>query len=217
MILFLLFSIPLASLLYLKVYFSNSFHSSETWLVFFRGVISFFISVLPIYIIIRSYPWSYSSPAMYLRSFFLDFLVLVIPLLLFFLLWEKRRIKYEYGQRLFTHIFAFCSGFFALSGVFYGFVYFGHYSGYRLFGFPLLIIMLLLFTVVSLYLYSINMEWDRYLYIAVPIAAGLLFSIVPLLLGLSYPKSGFILCVFYPAVSSAVIYLLQMKRIIPGK
>jgi len=215
MILFLIFSIPLAFLIYIRIFFPESFTRSETWQVFLRGLVSFLISVLPLYIIIRSYPKRYAGSALYLRSFFLDFFIILLPLTLFFILWEKRKIKYEYGQRLYFHILTFTAGFSVLSGVFYGFVYFGFYSGYLLFGYPLLLMQLMIGTVVLLYMYVITMDWKRYIFIVLPFAAALLYAVVPLLTQLSYTAYGISLCLLYTGLTALSLFVLQRKRIIP--
>jgi len=215
MTLFLLFFIPLTAVFILRVFFRESFYRSDTWLVAFRGLLAFLISILPIYIIIQSYGVKYVRSALYFRFLLADFLILLLPLLLFYFFWERRKIEYEYGQRLFIHIFAFVNGYFALIGVFAGFLHFGFYSGYRLFGYPLLLMLADLSVILGLYLYSAGGDWKRYVSFVLVLAVLVLSAFVPFLIQLSYIFWGTFSCLFLSFSAVGVLYLLYRKRIIP--
>jgi len=217
MILFLILSIPLLSLIYMRVFSPESLTSIETLRVFLRGLVSFLISVLPLYLIIRLYPVRFNETALYIRTLILDFLVVLVPLLLFFLFWEKKKIEYEYGQRLFVHIFSFVSGFSVLLGGFYAFVYYSFYTGYRAFGFPLLFTLVLVSVVISFYMYVTTMDWKRHLILGIPFMTALLCSVAALLIELSYTALGIILCLLYLSIGGFLLYILYKNRFIPLK
>ncbi len=213
MALFLLFSIPLFGLLLLNLRVPEFLYRSETWQAYFRGVASFMIGVLPFYIILHLYEVTYTSPRLYTRAFVVDFLVFLIVLALFFFLWEYRRYGNTYGRELFTRISAFVYGFFALTGVFAAYVHYPIFSAYRLFVFPLLIILVTCVTTVFFYLFVSTSSWPRFLYLFVPLAVAALAAIVPMLFTLSHVLLALTVCafLFFPGI---LIFFLAHKGVL---
>lgn len=216
MVLFLLFAIPLTSVAYIKLVYSDHFSMPTLWKSFFRGSASFLIAVLPIYILLQLYSRSYTGGSIFLRAFILDYMVYVAVAILFFFLWQRRKCEYEYGRRLFVHILAFVSGFFALSGFFQGFAFYSFYTAYRLFGFPLFTILLLFSLSVGLYLFQIGSDWRKYLSFAIPVLSCLLFAVLPTLFVVSRDLIGMLYGGLIVILGSFAFYLLQIRRRLPG-
>lgn len=216
MVLFLIFSIPITVVLYFKLVFSGYLEGGQIWPPFFRGLASFAISALPIYLTIELYPVIYTQSALYIRFLIIDFLVFAAGALLFFFLWERRRLHVSYGKPLFVEITAFFSGYIALAGVLYAVVHSYDMDAYGLFAYPVLLLLLFWLTSVLVYLFQIAGDWKGYLWLAALLIPALLYSLVPFFHITSHIFYSWLSSVLLSALSAALSLLLSKKRIIPG-
>ena len=216
MVLFLIFSIPVAVVLYLKLVFSGYFDGGQIWPPFFRGLASFAISALPIYLIIELYPVFYTQNALYVRFFIIDFLVFCAGALLFFFIWERRKIHVSYGKPLFVEIAAFFSGYIALAGILYAVVHSYDMDAYRLFAFPILLLLLFWIASVLVYLFQIAGDWKGYFWIAALLVPALLYSVVPFFHLTSHIFYCWLSSVLLIGLSAALALLVSRKHFLPG-
>jgi len=216
MALFLVFSIPLTGLIVLRSRFSEYFAEPEVWKAFFRGTASFLIIVLPVYILILLYDVRYLTSELYLRFLAVDFLFLLIPAVGAFFLREYRSCKELFGRRLFVRIFAFFHGFFALTGVFAGYMYHPAYSGYRLFAYPVLILFLVCVTTTVFYLFMAGTHWARYLFLPVPLLFSMILTTIPLLFMLHHMVNALLVFGLLFILMALLFFLVQVRRILPG-
>src|SRR6056297_471434 len=101
MALFLIFSIPAGILLYFKLFQAGYFEAGQIWPPFFRGLASFAICALPLYLFIELYPFNYTAASLYVRFLITDFLLFWVGALLFYFGWERRTLRVSYGKPLF--------------------------------------------------------------------------------------------------------------------
>jgi hypothetical protein len=216
MVLFLIFSIPVAVVLYFKLVFSGYFEGGQIWPPFYRGLASFVISALPIYLIIELYPVTYTQSALYLRFLMIDFLVFCVGALLFFFMWERRKLHVSYGKPLFVEIAAFFGGYVVLIGVLYAVVHSYDMDTYRLFAYPVLLLLLFWLTSVLVYLYQIAGDWKGYLWIAALLGPALLYSLIPFFHMTSHIFYCWLSFVLLAVLTAAAALLFTKKRILPG-
>ena len=216
MVLFLILSIPVGVVLYFKLVYSGYFEAGQIWPPFFRGLASFAISALPLYLMIELFPVSFTPGAMYIRIFITDFFFFFLSALAFYFFWERRKLLVSYGKPLFVEIAAFFSGYAAFAGVLYAVVHSYDMNAYRLFAFPLLFILLIWATSTLVYLYQIAGDWKGYLWIAALLVPCLLYAIVPFFQITSRSFYSWISAVLLISLSVGLAVLLSKKRIIPS-
>ncbi len=216
MVLFLIFSIPAGVLLYFKLVHPGYFDAGQIWPPFFRGLASFAICALPLYLIIELFPVNYAQGALYVRFFVTDFLVFIIAALVFFFILARRKLRSGYGKPLFVEIAAFFGGYAALVGVLYAVVHSYDMDAYRLFAFPVLFVLLLWAASALVYLFQIAGDWRGYLWLAALIVPSLLYTLVPYFHLTSHTFYSWLSSILLIGLSSGTAVLLSKKRIIPG-
>jgi len=188
MVVFLIFSIPAGALLYFRYMYPGYYEGSEFWRPYLRGIAAFAISVLPILLIIDSYPVLYRQKALYARFFITDFLLLFIAALTLFFVWERRHINVSYGKPLFINIAAFFTGYISFTGVFHAVINISTLNSYRLFAYPVFLLFSFWVASALVYFFFVTGGWKRYLLLFLIVVPPILYSLIPLLhiTGLEY-------------------------------
>ncbi len=214
MVVFLIFFIPAGALLYLKCMYSGYFDGGEMWHSLFRGIASFAISSIPLFIIVQFYPVEYSTGALYTRFLFTDFVLFLIGALISYFLWEQRKIHVVYGKPLFVRVFSFFAGYAAFIGLFQRVVHLSRFNAYQLFAYPLLVALVFWYASVCIYFYCITSGWMRYLWVVLITVPALLSAVVPL-----FHITGYVVFSWISAVlillfgSGSAVLLIKYRRV----
>ncbi len=215
MVVFLVFAIPAGALLYLKLAYTGFFDGGDVWRPFFRGVASFAISALPLYIITELYPVQYNLGSLYVRFFISDYLIFIVGALLFFFIWQNRKIEVSYGKPLVVHIFAFFAGYVAFIGLFQSVVHVSNFSAYRLFAYPFLIAIVFWYTGVCIYFYYIMTGWVRYIWFLAVFIPAILSAVVPIFHITSHILYTWLSAVLVLCVGAGTAVLLNKTHQLP--
>ena len=216
MVLFLIFSIPAGVLLYFKLVHPGYFDAGQIWPPFFRGLASFAICALPLYLIIELFPVNYTQGALFVRFFITDFLAFAATALIFYFIWERKKLRSGYGKSLYVEIAAFFAGYAALAGVLYAVVHSYDMDAYRLFAFPVLFTLLLWAVTTLVYLFQIAGDWKGYLWLAALLVPSLLYALVPYFHLTGHTFYSWLSSILLIALSAGSAFLLSKKRIIPA-
>lgn len=215
MVVFLIFAIPTGALLYLKCMYTGYFNGGEIWRSFFRGIASFAISSVPLYIIVQVYPIEYSTGALYMRFLFTDYIIFLVGAVVSYFIWEQRKINVVYGKPLFVRLVSFFAGYAAFIGLFQMVVYLARFNAYQLFAYPMLVALVFWFASVFIYFYCIAAGWMRYVWIVVIAVPALLSAVVPLFHITGYVVFSWVSAALVLIVGGGTAVLLIKYRRVP--
>ena len=215
MVVFLIFSIPAGALLYFRCMYPGYYEGPEFWRPYLRGIAAFAISVLPILLIIDLYPVLYRQGPLYARFLITDFLLFFIAALVLFFVWERRHINVSYGKPLFINIAAFFTGYISFVGVFHAVINVSNLNSYRLFAYPVFLLVAFWLASALVYFFFVTGGWKRYLSLVLIIVPPLLYSLIPLLKITGFEYYALACAVLLIALSVSLAMFLTKRRFIP--
>ncbi|MFO7850028.1 MAG: hypothetical protein R6V67_08730 [Spirochaetia bacterium] len=215
MTLFLILTVPCAGILYVRLVYERSFYTDEVRSSLLFGVAAHIIAVVPLLMVHTQVPFSYTPSSLYIYAWVKDFLIYWILGFLLLVLMRRKVFKLFTERERWAESASFWVGFLMPMGIYWAIINYPAYTPYRLFLFPVLMLLLLwVSAAASFLLYNSEKMVTKILAPAAATLFTLVPAAVPYLFSVNYDVWAYVLFVFVSVVAAAVIYITE--RFFPG-
>jgi hypothetical protein len=214
MILFLVVTVPCAAFLYFRLFYRRFISSDELRRAVLSGLTAHLVLLIPIFLMHGNYPLHYTYRSLFFAEWVEEFLLFLILGSATAVLLRRRlfRLPTEEGQ--WAESTAFWTGFLFVSGIYHGFLQFPAYDAYRVFLYPLLLLVLLyLSSLVTHFILTRDRLWVKILMGILGIISSLLISLVPFLLRIHYTAHAYTVFGLALLILAMLVYLVETKRL----